>query len=799
MREVFLRSFSAEFGEREFCFGTTNRGLCRLLELQGLWILIDRKGSLVCSKECTAAETLLVGLETITGPEFAELRHSPRSAHLERMQPQHYSAEGYQKKTYRHHQHEPSPTLRLVIEDVVHQTKHTLRVPPWATIQTVKARIHARTSIAPHLQRLYCGTHELPNRRLVQEAGTRLRLDYRTFSSSSSAASSWELRLATTRKPPQSLQAAMTAAQRGLGLGLKPQFSVEGTGGTYFLLAPNRTPVCVFKPADEEPYAPHNPKGYLGSGLQMRSGIAPGESCLREVAAHVLDHQHTFAGVPPTCLVEARHDAFHSNGTRLTTAQGGAALGAHSIQTKNTSSTTTPPRKLGSLQQFVHADCTMDDLSPSLLTVEQVHVLAIHDIRLLNADRNVSNVLVRKNHPDDNHNHDTTTTTTSFTLIPIDHGYCLRTVADVSWMDWCWLDWPQLKQPVSEAHKTYVENLDIAKDVQLLQDLGLPLQACDYFFASTLLLKCGLRAGLTLYEIATLACRHDDLAQDASMMEDLLRVSTELAQAALENERPLAAAQAIWGQLTPQKASTGPMLKSLSAAAFGTTRLFQQDDDDDEENHYDKQEASFPLLEDNHQQETDMAEFMEDLKEVPDQAHSSSSDSTTCVNEWAANLLADVHIGTPRNHRSASIDSEATPESAGFWTVRPGTAVSPPVEWSPTSSSSSRTPADEIMEEGAPELPSLPKKVTIQEPPPKLPSPPPHTVHVVRRSKSYSALGNCLHTTTRAVHRDSPDFRAHWIPFVELVIEHHVASKVAAQEQQQQQQPPQQQQPSFGR
>jgi hypothetical protein len=76
----------------------------------------------------------------------------------------------------------------------------------------------------------------------------------------------------------------------------------------------------------------------------------------------------------------------------------------------------------------------MDDMSPSKLSVEQVHKIAILDIRILNADRNAANLLVRRRWDD------------TLELVPIDHGYCLRSIADVCWMDWCWLDWPQLKQ-----------------------------------------------------------------------------------------------------------------------------------------------------------------------------------------------------------------------------------------------------------------------------------------------------------------------------------------------------------------
>ena len=57
------------------------------------------------------------------------------------------------------------------------------------------------------------------------------------------------------------------------------------------------------------------------------------------------------------------------------------------------------------------------------------------DIRLMNADRNSANLLCRIR-PDDGF----------MELVPIDHGFCLRDVCDVSWMDWCWLDWPQMKE-----------------------------------------------------------------------------------------------------------------------------------------------------------------------------------------------------------------------------------------------------------------------------------------------------------------------------------------------------------------
>lgn len=75
---------------------------------------------------------------------------------------------------------------------------------------------------------------------------------------------------------------------------------------------------ACFKPYDEEPYTPNNPRGrelVANFGLvgkesfRMRPGVKPGEGYIREVATYLLDNG--FAGVPATGLVEARHKAFN--------------------------------------------------------------------------------------------------------------------------------------------------------------------------------------------------------------------------------------------------------------------------------------------------------------------------------------------------------------------------------------------------------------------------------------------------------------------------------------------------------
>merc|ERR1712238_428911 len=308
-------------------------------------------------------------------------------------------------------------------------------------------------------------------------------------------------------------------------LNLKPEFILDGSGGTYFLHNTRKAKISVFKPADEEPYAENNPRGYIrqpGQDMFLREGVIPGEACIREVAAFMLDHGG-FSGVPMTTLVECRHPSFNVNGSRLSLAEGGASIGAHSLCLSTSqigsSNFSSLAKKVGSFQEFVRTDCSMDDLSPSKISVEEVHKIAILDIRLMNADRNSANLLCRRRRTDN-----------SIELVPIDHGFCLRSVADTSWMDWCWLDWPHLKEPMSPKAQEYIINMNIEKDSKMLRErLNICGEALNYFYASSSILKAGTKAGLSLYEISVMCCRNDNLGEVPSKLEALFGMAIDLA------------------------------------------------------------------------------------------------------------------------------------------------------------------------------------------------------------------------------------------------------------------------------
>ena len=136
----------------------------------------------------------------------------------------------------------------------------------------------------------------------------------------------------------------------------------------------------------------------------------------------------------------------------------------------------------------------MEDISHNLLPADEVEKIAILDIRLMNGDRNVTNLLVRQDPNTGNYN-----------LVPIDHGYALRSKCDVACFDWCWYEWPQLKNPISKKARKYIHSLDIEKDANLLKTrLGLDDDAIKHFKASNYLLKAGVSKGLTLFEVSCL-------------------------------------------------------------------------------------------------------------------------------------------------------------------------------------------------------------------------------------------------------------------------------------------------------
>mmetsp|Transcript_15080 Transcript_15080/g.38335 ORF Transcript_15080/g.38335 Transcript_15080/m.38335 type:complete len:528 (+) Transcript_15080:272-1855(+) len=163
-------------------------------------------------------------------------------------------------------------------------------------------------------------------------------------------------------------------AQAGFDLHMAPCLASAGTGGAYFLLGPAGNKVAVFKPEDEEPNAHNNPRGFdtNPNGEGLRKGTLPGEGASREYAAFLLDHGN-FAGVPATTMVCLKQTSNRKY----------ASVDWHGMHGKR-----------GSLQVFVSCESDCEEMGVSQFECNEVHKIAILDMRLANTDRNGSNVLV---------------------------------------------------------------------------------------------------------------------------------------------------------------------------------------------------------------------------------------------------------------------------------------------------------------------------------------------------------------------------------------------------------------------
>lgn len=93
---------------------------------------------------------------------------------------------------------------------------------------------------------------------------------------------------------PSKINRTIEEIMKGMTFGLNPQLAFDGTAGTYMMRDRNRATIAIFKPIDEEAYAPNNPRGYSGEFGQksFRSGVLSGEGVIRELASYLLDHGH---------------------------------------------------------------------------------------------------------------------------------------------------------------------------------------------------------------------------------------------------------------------------------------------------------------------------------------------------------------------------------------------------------------------------------------------------------------------------------------------------------------------------
>eukprot|EP01126_Amoeba_proteus_P005626 TRINITY_DN11908_c0_g1_i1.p1 TRINITY_DN11908_c0_g1~~TRINITY_DN11908_c0_g1_i1.p1 ORF type:complete len:349 (+),score=55.41 TRINITY_DN11908_c0_g1_i1:108-1154(+) len=251
----------------------------------------------------------------------------------------------------------------------------------------------------------------------------------------------------------------------------------EGVGGTYFILDQDETPIAVFKPEDEEPGSPKNPKGLLNEPL-----LPPGGGASREVAAYLLDKG--FSCIPET----------------------------HYISNVNVGR---KERKSGSVQRFVPNKGVSSEFGTSMYEVENVHHIALFDICTCNLDRNGENLLVTKQASSD-----------KYRLIPIDHSYCFPPLHFIGRAFFEWQHWPQAKKPFSPETLAHIQSLDVEEDAEILRNLGISEDCVETMVVCTVLLKKAAEVHMTLYDIAMLMTRKKD--HIPSQLEQLVSLSEKI-------------------------------------------------------------------------------------------------------------------------------------------------------------------------------------------------------------------------------------------------------------------------------
>jgi len=254
------------------------------------------------------------------------------------------------------------------------------------------------------------------------------------------------------------------------GLGYhEPELCEEGVNGTYFLRNKAGHRIAVFKPIDEEGENDDNPKRASYEEQFVNKGILPGEGAQREVAAYLLDRDH-FHAVPQTTMAVLSHPCFRSS-----TSTGGIVT------------------KIGSLQEFVDNDGSAEDVGPKQFRVRDVHKIGVLDLRIFNTDRHAGNILL------------TEESDGSYRLTPIDQGFSLPSTLEHAWFDW--LNWPQAKIPFDADTRCYIRHINVEEDAALLEKLSIRPECIRTMKISSTLLKKGAAAGLSLYEIASMASR----------------------------------------------------------------------------------------------------------------------------------------------------------------------------------------------------------------------------------------------------------------------------------------------------
>ena len=145
--------------------------------------------------------------------------------------------------------------VTIVVQHSDDKKRYRFRMRAWQTVNDLKMRTTKQLRIPAQDQRLFYRGHELRNHHtleLLHGATLLLWLRMTTWRDEIMIAPYGVEKISF----PKRLRVVLDAARRAMIVAnRKPQLSMDGSGGTYFLQDMKRRTVACLKPQDEEPFA----------------------------------------------------------------------------------------------------------------------------------------------------------------------------------------------------------------------------------------------------------------------------------------------------------------------------------------------------------------------------------------------------------------------------------------------------------------------------------------------------------------------------------------------------------------
>ena len=438
-------------------------------------------------------------------------------------------------------------------KETITTRRNKIKVQPWTTVKELKSIISDLNNIQSKNIRLFFEKFELRNDLSMNDyhilEKKHPKIFYEIIDNNEDC--NFEIKVYGTFPCCDSLKKIIRKIYYAFVAGLNPILVEDGTSGTYKLRNPEKEIVGIFKPFDEEPFAPNNNKNNVGKfgSETFRKGILSGEGTIREVAAYILDkkdkNMENIFDVPPTTFVEISHPFFNKNNEEMlyidedidNILKNGLILQflneKISSKKNNIHIDNKKPylsskkynyitRKYGSLQKFIESTGVVADYSYSLFTIEEAHKIMILDFRILNCDRNDENILLIKEKKKNNKKD-------FYKLIPIDHALSFPSCLKIGDYEMCWMTWSQAEQPFTKKEKEYIENIDIISDMQRLnENINLREDCWKFFRISNTILKIGAKYDLTPFEIGSLMYTLDYDKKEPSKIELIIQKTDNL-------------------------------------------------------------------------------------------------------------------------------------------------------------------------------------------------------------------------------------------------------------------------------